>query len=95
MLANQNFQVLKDSIPTDEQGNLTLGETAKSTRYRVLINDVGQILLDPIELPRQEQWLHQNPEALAMVQKGVQQAGAGDLHNLGSFAQYADLEIDE
>ncbi|MFH7027829.1 MAG: hypothetical protein ACHBN1_21130 [Heteroscytonema crispum UTEX LB 1556] len=98
MIANQNFHVLKEAIVTNEQGNLTLEETAKAKAYRVLINDAGQILLDPIDLesiPENQRWLWQNPEAMAMVQRGLQQAARGEVHDLGSFAQYADLEIDD
>jgi hypothetical protein len=39
------------------------------------------------------QW--QNPEAIASVQLGIQQAGEGELHNMESFAQYAELEVED
>jgi len=98
MIANQNFYVVKEAILINEQGNLTLGEAAKAKVYRVLTNDAGQILLDPIDLekiPENQRWLWQNPEALAMVVQGIQEAARGEVHDLGSFAQYADLEIDD
>jgi hypothetical protein len=98
MIANQNFHVIKEAIITNEEGNLTLGETAKAKVYRVLTNDAGQILLDPIDIekiPLEQRWLWQNPEALAMVLRGIQEAAEGKGHYLGSFAQYADLEIDD
>ena len=98
LITHQNFYVVKEAILTNEQGNLTLGEAAKAKVYRVLTNDAGQILLDPIDLeslPENQRWLWQNPEALAMVQRGIQQAAEGKGRYLGSFAQYADLEIDD
>jgi hypothetical protein len=98
MVANQNFHVVKEAILTSEEGNFTLGETAKAKVYRVLTNDAGQILLDPIDLekiPENQRWLWQNPEALGMVLRGIEQAARGEVHDLGSFAQYADLEIDD
>ncbi len=98
LISNQNFYVIKEAILTSEQGNLTLGEAAKAKVYRVLTNDAGQILLDPIDIekiPLEQRWLWQNPEALGMVLRGIEQAARGEVHDLGSFAQYADLEIDD
>jgi hypothetical protein len=98
IISNQNFYVIKEAILTTEQGDLTLGEIAKAKVYRVLTNDAGQILLDPVDIekiPEEQRWLWQNPEALGMVLQGIQEAGEGKGHYLGSFAQYADLEIDD
>lgn len=98
LISNQNFYVIKEAILTSEQGNLTLGEAAKAKVYRVLTNDAGQILLDPIDLekiPENQRWLWQNPEALGMVLRGIEQARRGEVHDLGSFALGADLEIDD
>lgn len=46
-------------------------------------------------VPEQERWLWQNSTAIAAVQRGIEQVRAGDRHSLGSFAQYADLEIED
>lgn len=46
-------------------------------------------------LPSCEPWLDNNPEAKASVERGLQQAARGEIHDLGSFSQYADLEIDD
>lgn len=97
MIVNQNFYVVKEITLTPE-GNLALGETAKAKVYRVLTNDAGQILLDPIDpenIPEEQRWLWENPQALDMVTRGIQEATKGEVHDLGSFAQYADLEIDD
>lgn len=98
IITDQNFSVIKKAILANEQGDLTLGEAATAKVYRVLRNDAGQILLDPVEIekiPEDQRWLWQNPEALAMVLQGLQEAKEGKGRSLGSFAQYADLEIDD
>ncbi|KYC37510.1 hypothetical protein WA1_45675 [Scytonema hofmannii PCC 7110] len=98
MITNQNFSIIKEAILTNEQGDLTLGEAAKAKVYRVLSNDAGQILLDPVDIekiPEDQRWLWQNSKALAMVLQGLQEATEGKGRSLGSFAQYADLEIDD
>ncbi|MGB3761040.1 MAG: hypothetical protein WBA07_32490 [Rivularia sp. (in: cyanobacteria)] len=50
LISNPNFYVIKEAIFTNDQGNLTLGEAAKTKVYRVLTNDAGQIILDPIDI---------------------------------------------
>ncbi|HLO48873.1 MAG TPA: hypothetical protein VK211_10705 [Kamptonema sp.] len=96
MLANEKFRSIQAPVKTDEQGCLSLELEEKATEYRVLRNEDGQILLDPMEnIPEYERWLWRNPEALASVLRGLEQAAAGDFHYLGDFAHYADLEIDD
>jgi hypothetical protein len=92
-LVSQNFQLLKEAISKDAEGKIILEDEINSSVYRVLVNEFGQILLDPIH-PK-EQWLWKNSEALAMVRRGIQEASEGKGRSLGSFAQYADLEIDD
>ncbi|MBE9122181.1 hypothetical protein IQ269_15560 [Tychonema sp. LEGE 07199] len=88
------FWTLKNLISTDTQGHLSLNLEPKSTEYRVLVNEAGQILLDPItNIPDREQWLWQNPQALAAVKCGVAQAAKGEVHNLGDFSEYADRDL--
>ncbi|HAJ64956.1 MAG TPA: hypothetical protein DCP31_41720 [Cyanobacteria bacterium UBA8543] len=46
-------------------------------------------------LPKEELWLWQDSTAWAALERGLRQAAARDAHYLGSFAQYADLDIDD
>ena len=48
-----------------------------------------------VSIPESERWLFENPEALAAVKQGLKESAEGKGEYLGSFAQYADLEIDE
>ncbi|CBN56495.1 MULTISPECIES: hypothetical protein [Kamptonema] len=96
MLTNEKFRFIKAPVKTDDQGCLSLELETKATEYRVLSNDDGQILLDPMEnIPEYERWLWRNQEALASVLRGLEQAAVGDVHYLGDFADYADLEIED
>ena len=95
-MPNSNFRTIKEAIRTDDRGRITIGTEAKGKTYQVLVNDLGQILLEPvITIPERERWLFENPEALASVKQGLKESAAGETHYLGSFAQYADLEIDD
>lgn len=47
---DQNLRELKDAVQTDNRGCLTIGQEAKAKKYRVLISDMDQILLDPVFL---------------------------------------------
>lgn len=95
-MEDQGFQVIKEIVQPDGRGRVSLGMMATGKNYRVMINDAGQILLDPVvPVSERELWLWKNPEAIASVQRGIQQAGEGDLHDMGSFAQYAELEVED
>lgn len=72
-----------------------LGAPLEDLHFRVYVNSAGQVLLDPaLTVPVREMWLYRNPVALKKVREGVAQAGEGKLRNLGSFAKYAEEEID-
>ena len=95
-MKDQGFQVIKDIVQPDGRGRISLGMVASGKNYRVMINEMGQILLDPvIAVPEREAWLWQNPEAISSVQRGLQESDGGELHDLGSFAQYADIEVED
>lgn len=48
-----------------------------------------------LSIPESERWLFENPEALAAVKQELKESDEVKGEYLGSFAQYADLEIDE
>lgn len=76
----------------DAKGRITLGALARGiSSYLVHSQPDGRLILEPrVEIPAQEAWLFRNPEALANVRKGLQEAGEGKLKSRGSFAEYAE-----
>ena len=70
----------KRLIP-DERGRITLGKSATGvSSYRATFNQDGTITLTPMaEVPARELWLWKNEEALASVQRGLAQAGRGEV----------------
>jgi hypothetical protein len=95
-VAELNFRTVKGIVEPDSRGRLSIGAIAKGKSYRVQINDAGKILLDPVvAIPERELWLYRNPEAIASIQRGLQQIAAGEVHELGSFAQDENAEIED
>lgn len=53
---------------------------ATGVRCRVLQNELGQILLDPVKsVPAYEAWIYDNPQRIASIRRGITQAEAGQL----------------
>ena len=50
----------------------------KGITYHIYYNHFGQIVLDPqVTIPVSEAWLFNNPDALALVQRGLSDAAQG------------------
>jgi hypothetical protein len=72
-----------------------LGAPLEDLHFQIYVNSAGQVLLDPtLTVPVREMWLYRNPAALKKVRQGLSQAAQGKLRDLGSFAKYADEEVD-
>lgn len=68
----------------------------RQLRFAVALNEsTGVIVLTPVaSVPLRELWLHENPEALRKVQRGLAQAGRGAPVKRGSFAKHANDKIE-
>lgn len=85
-----NYFEPSKNVDVDERGRLSLGKECKG-RYRVLKNSAGQILLDPItELSHSELRILADAAKKESIEKAIQQAKSGQIHDLGSFSQYAE-----
>ena len=91
------FRLRKAGVHPDGRGRVTLGDAVRDSDYRVLVNKTGQILLDPVvtlTIPASEAWIWENPAVRASMSRALQQAADENFHDLGSFAEFADLDID-
>ena len=71
------------------------GDALSNLRFTIYQNKAGQVLLSPAtSVPLHEAWLVKNHAALASVHRGLTQSAADDLHDRGSFAKYADDDIE-
>jgi hypothetical protein len=84
------------TIRPDAKGRITLGKLAKGcSSFRATLDDEGRIILEPFaEIPAREKWLFENKSALTAVREGLDQSAQGKVRSRGSFAQFANDEID-
>lgn len=90
-------KVLKDYVKADGRGRITQSiPKMKGRSFSVSEDEFGNIIFTPVTVvPDRELWLLDNSEARASVTRGIKQAKAGKIHDLGSFAKYADEDADE
>lgn len=75
----------------DAKGRITLGPAYANRRMRIVPQEDGDLLLEPIvSIHEREAWLFENPEALAQVQEGIRQSKKSKGKNLGSFAEQSE-----
>jgi predicted transcriptional regulator len=85
------------TVRPDSKGRIALGKLAKGvSSYRLHQETDGRLILEPfVEIPERERWLYKNPAALAAVEEGLRDVAAGRIVSLGSFAQYADDDLEQ
>jgi len=80
----------------DAKGRVVLGPKYANKLFRVSEQPDGNLLLEPVvTVHEREAWLFQNPEALAMVMKGIAESKSGNTVYRGSFAQYLEIDTEE
>ena len=69
--------------------------TSIATAPKVRVQNIASTS-DPLAtIPEAERWLWQNHEAMQMLSQGKEDIRAGRIYDLGSFAQFADIDIDD
>lgn len=85
----------KETEP-DNKRRVSLGtavRTQPGVRYKVMQNELGQILLDPVKsVPAYEAWVYENPERIASIKRGIDQAEAGQLVSVDLGTDEDDCE---
>jgi predicted transcriptional regulator len=84
------------TLRPDAKGRVALGKLAEGiSSFRATQNVDGSIVLKPyVEIALKDSWLARNPEALASVQRGLEDLKAGRVHDLGDFTQFIADEDD-
>jgi hypothetical protein len=82
-------------VRSDSRGRIPLGTRATHKDFRIEYAEDGAISLIPVVfVPEREAWLYENKGAIAEVRTGLADASEGRVREAGSFAEYADTEIE-
>ncbi len=80
IIRDQNFEKLADSVKPDAKNRVVLRHVhiEEGITYHIYKNSLGQIVLDPqVSIPASEAWLFNDPDSLASVRKGLDDAVKG------------------
>ena len=82
-------------VRPDSKGRISLGARSVGVSSYSVSYDGDKIILQPFsEIPTSEKWLFDNKIALNSLKQGLAQAKSGNLRSKGSFAKYADDDIE-
>ncbi|WP_240753151.1 hypothetical protein [Microbacterium sp. K41] len=90
--------VAAGEVVADERARIAFGKAGvrRDDRYAIAVNDDGEILLTPlVSIPKRELVVWENQLVRQELAEGLRQSAAGEVVDLGSFAEFADDEIDE
>ena len=80
IIKDENLTRVAGSVKPDAKKRVVLpkGLVVEGITYHIYSNSIGQIILDPqVTIPASEAWLFNNPDALALVQRGLSDAAQG------------------
>lgn len=88
--------MLPRMVRPDAKGRITLGHLADGiSGYTLTETSDHKIILEPYtEIPVRERWLFDNKIASKKVAQGLKDAAKGRLVEKGSFAKFADDNIE-
>lgn len=80
IIKDTDFKRVAESVKPDAKKRVVLPKVTdrEGITYHMYSNSLGQIILDPqVTIPASEAWLFENPEALASVRRGLDEAARG------------------
>jgi hypothetical protein len=80
IIKDTEFQRVAEGVKPDAKKRVVLpkAQVQEGVTYHIYANSIGQIVLDPqVTIPASEAWLFKNPEALAAVRRGLDDAVKG------------------
>ena len=63
-------------LNADNEGGISLGANHADKFFRVTEQPNSDLLLTPVVIHEREAWLFKNPEALAIVRRGMEESSA-------------------
>lgn len=91
-MVTDSFHAVGEAV-ADERGRLPMGKSGvrKDDRYAVSVADDGRILLTPlVSIPRRELIIWEDQALRESLARGLAQAAAGELEDLGTFQDALD-----
>lgn len=88
---NHPFKLIAKALKPDERNRISITKATPEDDilYDIYINDLGQIMLDPvITVPACEAWVFKK-NVKDSIEKGLNESHQGKTKYLGSFAKYA------
>lgn len=99
-LIYEKFQHVGLSSRLDARNRITLGQALiklgvlnerEIDAFEILLGATGDILLRPrTSIPTRELWIHQNPEAMETLQKGLKDAAEGRVTRVKDLKKFTD-----
>jgi hypothetical protein len=80
IIKDADFKRVAESVKPDAKKRVVLPriQVPEGVTYHIYSNSLGQIILDPqVTIPASEAWLFNNPDALASVRRGLNDAAQG------------------
>ena len=99
-IINESFQHVGISSKIDSRNRVTLGQVLMMLKgfndrnideFEILLGAEGDILLRPqTSIPTRELWIHQNPDAMKTLRKGLKDAAEGRVTNVKNLNKFTD-----
>jgi len=85
IIRDRELKRIAEGVKPDSKKRVVLPKSlvGEGITYHIYSNSVGQIVLDPqITIPASEAWLFNNPDALALVRRGLSGAAQGKVSKI-------------